>query len=314
VSRRSSSGRLAWLACACLAAAAACSRADLDAITPAPVGGAGGGGGGAPVTCPSPALPPGESMQTVQVSGTARSYLLHVPTAYDGSRPAPLIVDFHAINGSGAQQRAGSPFPDVTDPDGVVMAFPTGLDGPAGNAWNIGPCCVAGVDDVAFVRAVVAHARATACIDPRRVYATGFSMGGGMAHYVACHAADLFAAAAPIAFDLLQENAPGCQPPRPITVISFRGAADPLISYDGGPSAVVPGMPVTFLGAQATFAKWAELDGCTGSPSAPDARGCSAYPGCAGGAEVLLCGRQMTGQDASDAEVAWPVLQRHALP
>ena len=106
------------------------------------------------------------------------------------------------------------------------MAFPSGLTGPSGAAWNVGPCCVANVDDVAFTRALVAQISMTACIDPKRVYATGFSMGGGMAHYIACHAADVFAAVAPSAFDLLQENVGDCLPPRPITVISFRGSAD----------------------------------------------------------------------------------------
>ena len=77
----------------------------------------------------------------------------------------------------------------------------------------------------------------TACIDPKRVYAIGFSMGGGMAHYLACHAADVFAAVAPSSFDLLEENVGDCQPPRPITVISFRGSADTLVPYEGGPSA-----------------------------------------------------------------------------
>ena len=61
---------------------------------------------------------------------------------------------------------------------------------------------MANVDDVAFARALVAQVSTTACIDPKRVYATGFSMGGGMAHYLACHAADVFAAVAPASFDL----------------------------------------------------------------------------------------------------------------
>jgi polyhydroxybutyrate depolymerase len=301
---------LAWIALPGLTlAASACARADLDAITPGP-----GGTGGAPVTCPSSALQPGDSMQTVQVGGAGRSYVLHVPPAYDGSQPVPLVVDFHALNVAGAQQRASSPFPDVTDPDGAVMAFPTGLEGPSGNAWDLGPCCVANVDDVAFAKALVAHARTTACIDPKRVYATGFSMGGGMAHHIACHAADVFAAVAPIAFDLLQENAADCRPPRPIAVISFRGSGDPLIPYDGGPSSVVPGMPVTFLGANATFQKWAEIDQCIGSPSAQDSDGCSTYSSCQGGVEVKLCARQGVGQDTADASVAWPILKRHLLP
>jgi polyhydroxybutyrate depolymerase len=226
----------------------------------------------------------------------------------------PLVVDFHALSGSGSQQSASSPFPDVTDAEGAIMAFPTGLAGPSGEAWNIGPCCVANADDVAFAKALVAQISTTACIDPRQVYATGFSMGGGMAHYLACHAADVFAAVAPSAFDLLQENVADCLPSRPITVIAIRGNADPLVPYEGGPSAVVSGMPVTFLGAQATFQKWAELDGCTGSPSAPDGNGCSAYSSCQSGVEVVLCPRQGSGQDAENASMAWSVLKRHPLP
>ena len=175
------------------------------------------------------------------------------------------------------------------------MVFPNGLPGPSGNAWNIGPCCVPTADDVAFIKALVVQVQATTCLDTKRIYATGFSMGGGMAYYLACHAADVFAAVAPSAFDLLQENAAGCQPTRPISVISFRGSADTLVPYAGGFSAVVPGLPVTFLGAQATFQKWADIDGCSGTPSAPDAAGCSTYRDCQGGAEVTLCTKQGGG-------------------
>ena len=42
-----------------------------------------------------------------------------------------------------------SPYPAQTDAEGVIMAFPSGKPGPSGGAWNVGPCCVAGVDDVA---------------------------------------------------------------------------------------------------------------------------------------------------------------------
>ena len=304
----------AWLALSGLAlTAAACSRADLDAITRMPPGD-GGADSGALVICPSPVLPPGDTMETVQAGGISRNYLLHVPSVYDGSKPVPLVVDFHGLHVSGAQERASSPYPAETDPDGAVMAFPTGLAGPSGTAWNVGPCCVANVDDVAFAKALVAAVSTTACIDPKRVYAAGFSMGGGMAYYVACHAADVFAAVAPAAFDLLQENVGDCQPPRPITVISFRGSADTLVPYDGGPSAVVPGMPVTFLGAQGTFQKWAEIDQCTGAPSAQDGNGCSTYSNCQGGVEVVLCTKQGGGQEQGNASVAWPVLKLHPLP
>jgi polyhydroxybutyrate depolymerase len=73
-------------------------------------------------------------------------------------------------------------------------------------------------------------------------------------------------------------------------------------------------MPVTFLGAQATFQKWAAIDQCTGSPSAPDGNGCSTYANCQGGVEVVLCTKQGGGQEQGNASVAWPVLKRHPLP
>ena len=312
--RRRSQGP-AWLAVAgvCLTAVA-CSRANLDAITHTSGGDGGGADSAPPVTCPSPAVLPGESMQTVQVGGMTRSYLLHVPSTYDGSKPVPLIVDFHGLTTSGPQYWQSSPYPDVTDPEGVVMAFPSGLSGPRGAAWNIGPCCVANVDDVAFARALVMQVSRMACVDSKRVYAAGFSMGGGMAHYLACHAADVFAAVAPASFDLLEENVGDCQPPRPITVISQRGSADTLVPYDGGPDSLVAGMPVTFLGALATFRAWADIDQCTGSPSAPDSNGCSTYANCQGGVEVVLCTDQGGSQSFGNARITWPVLKRHPLP
>ena len=293
---------------------ASCTRANLDAIAPGPVPpGSSNDGGTGTVICPTPVLQAGDTNVTVVVGSTNRSYVMHVPARYDGSTPVPLVLDFHAQASSGSRERAGSPYPVRTDPDGAIMAFPDGLIGPSGAAWNVGPCCVAGVDDVSFAKALVAQVRTTACIDPKRVYAVGTATGGGMAHYLACHAADVFAAVAPAAFDLLAENVGDCKPSRPVTVISFRGTADPLVPYDGGLSSVVQGMPITFLGAQATFQKWAVLDQCTDSPSADDGNGCSTYSSCQGGVEVVLCTKQGGGLEAGNASVAWPVLKRHTL-
>ncbi|WP_437987436.1 alpha/beta hydrolase family esterase [Sorangium sp. So ce117] len=273
-----------------------------------------GAGGGEPITCPSPALRAGDTNKTITIGSSNRSYVLHVPAAYDGSKPVPLVVDLHPLGGSGPSERSGSPYPAQTDPEGVIMAFPSGLAGPSGGAWNVGPCCVKNTDDVAFVKAMVAEIQETACIDSKRIYAVGFSMGGGMSHYLACHAADTFAAVAPAAFDLLQENIADCKPSRPITVISFRSTGDPIVPYAGGHSAVVSGMPITFLGAKSTLEKWGQINKCTGSPSAEDSKGCSTFSNCEGGVEVALCTKQGGGHDYGNAAVGWPVLKRHTMP
>lgn len=275
---------------------------------------AGGNTASEPSSCPATVLKAGDTDKTIKVGSGDRKYLLHVPAKYDGKTAVPLVIDFHGITGDGKGERSSSPYPAQTDPEGVIMAFPTGASGPMGNAWNVGPCCVANVDDVAFAKAIVADIQAVACIDAKRVYAVGFSMGGGMSHYLACHAADVFAAVAPAAFDLLEENVGACKPARPISVISFRGTADGTVSYAGGDSAVVPGMPITFLGAKNTFAKWAEINQCTGSPSAEDSKGCSTYSSCKDGVEVTLCTKQGGGHAAGDASVGWPSLKKYTLP
>ncbi|HET9932379.1 MAG TPA: hypothetical protein VFQ35_16860, partial [Polyangiaceae bacterium] len=174
-----------WLLVAlALVAVLACSPADLQAITESsggssgadttgsggapPSGGAshGGGGaapsggtrssGGAPnasggsggAACPATSLRPGDTVETLRIGGKTRSFVLHVPSTYDGSRRVPLVVDFHGMGSSGSSELANSAFTALTDPESVIWAFPDGLKGPLGTAWNLGPCCVADVDDL----------------------------------------------------------------------------------------------------------------------------------------------------------------------
>jgi len=272
-----------------------------------------GSGGSGNVTCPSPALKAGDTNKTIQVGSDSRTYILHVPSKYTGTAAVPLVVDFHPLGGSGSSESGSSPYKALTDAEGVISAYPNGKSGPSGGAWNVGPCCVANVDDVAFAKALVADVEKVACIDTKRVYAVGFSMGGGMSHYVACHAADIFAAVAPASFDLPQENVGDCKPSRPIAQVSFRSSNDTLVPYAGGASSVVAGMPVTFLGAKATMDKWAQLNSCTGSPTATDSNNCQYYTSCAGGVQVGLC-TMTSGHAPGKADVGWPFLKKFTLP
>ena len=51
----------------------------------------------------------------------------------------------------------------VSDTEGFLVAYPDGWD----NAWNANICCGNGdIDDVGFIRAVVAAVAAEAAVDP----------------------------------------------------------------------------------------------------------------------------------------------------
>lgn len=248
-------------------------------------------------------------VRTVAVKGINRTFILYVPKRYDPANKTPLVIDYHGLFGNGAGHMQSSGYKEIADAEGIIVAFPDGID----SAWNIGPCCTFSrdVDEVAFAHAIVAQAQHDLNIDENRIYAAGFSNGGGMAQYLACHAADFFAAIAPSAFDLLQENSPSCAPSRPIPVLLTRGLKDNFVSYAGGPSNPPNGIPTTihFLGAIATFNRWSELNHCADTP-VKNASGCEMHTACAANVEVGLCSIPDGGHTPGDAKVGWDFLKR----
>jgi polyhydroxybutyrate depolymerase len=295
-----------------------------SAGTAAPAAGSGGTAAGTagstampePQTCPTTAaLMPGDSNVMIDAGGMNRRYIRHVPPGYDGKKPVPLLIDWHPLTQTGQFQRTNSGYAAVADREGFIVLYPDGID----NAWNIGPCCTRSrmVDDLGLAKAMVAKLESEACIDKKRIYSAGYSMGGGMTHFLGCNAADIFAAIAPAAFDLLTEQEEPCKPARPITVIAFRGSADPIVPYAGGESSpptfgyTLP--PIHFLGAEGTFKRWQELNMCTGTPMDAGS-GCQTVTQCAGGVETTLCTKQGGGHDTGDPEVGWKTLKRFTLP
>lgn len=264
---------------------------------------------------PTSSLTPGEITVSIPAGGRDRTFILHVPQSYTGQTPVPLVLDWHGILMSSQFERSISGWAELSDVEGFIVAFPEGID----TAFNLGICCTTSrdVDDIATARAIVDAIKQRGCVDPKRVHSVGYSLGGGMALHVACNAADLFASIAASAFDLIWENDYTCNPSRPIAVMSFRNTDDPICPYGGGPTWPPNGLPVVvnFLGAEGTFTKWSQLDGCTGSPAA-GVGGCPTYSGCAEGVEVTLCTNtnQTFGHGWMDAPTAWEFLKRHPMP
>lgn len=265
------------------------------------------------------ALVAGDNPRELPFGGLPRKYVVHVPPGYDGATPVPLVVDIHGFTSNAAQQEGISGMRTVSDREGFLVVYPDGWR----NAWNANICCGNGeIDDVGFIRAVVAAVSAEANVDASRVYATGLSNGGAMSQRLACDAADLFAAAVPMAFPLAYRPAPECQPSRSIPVLTVMGLTDELVRYDGP----------AFGSAPDTFAYWRDVNACgTGAPDVRDEHGksrCEYYTACANGVEVGLCSvtaRAFPGTGFSGhilylnddyvlAEVAWDFLSRFMLP
>ncbi|HET9959933.1 MAG TPA: PHB depolymerase family esterase [Polyangiaceae bacterium] len=283
-----------------------------------PTGGASTGGatagvagaGGAPDgPCPpSATVKAGDNKKTVTTKDGERTFLVHAPPSYDGKKRVPVVFDFHGLSGNGAQQKSLSRWDRLGDSQGFMTVYPDGLE----QAWNAGLCCTDKYDDVAFVRAIIESLETDACIDTKRIYASGCSNGGGMSYKLACEASDVIAAVAPVDFDCVAgTKCSQCSPTRPVSVVQFRGTKDQLVAYEGDGA---------FSGAKNNFAKWGQLNMCTGSAAALTGHaGCESYPMCGSGSETVLCSVENGTHCGSYSSfmiptVAWDVLQRHALP
>lgn len=260
----------------------------------------------------------GDTTETVDVDGGARTYILHVPPGYTGQTPVPLVFDFHPLTVPAAVWKGVTNWSSVADQQNFIVVWPQGID----NAWNVGRCC-GDADDVAFTRAMIAQIASEKSIDPKRIYATGCSNGGGMAYMLACNAADVIAAVAPVNFDCITgaTNDPSCgscSPSRAISETQFMGTADTDVPYDGGATPVVSGL--LFPSAQANFSTWAGFDQCTGSPAAePGQSSCQTYASCGAGAAVTLCTIENGTHCGSYGtypivQTAWQAFQNEALP
>ncbi len=267
-----------------------------------------------PVDCSSKTAKAGKQNMSVTVDGKKRTFIMYIPDSYKGDKPVPLFVDYHPVMGSGSGQFNDTKYRSLTEKEGVISLYPDGTKSAdaskMGPGWNVGPCC-SDDDDVKFSREMIAAVEEIACIDKKRVYAAGFSMGGGMSNHVACFMSDIYAAVAPAAMDLNTTNSAKCNPTRPISVIMFRGTNDPVCKYQGGDSGYGDGL--NFLGAEKNFKFWADKNGCTGSPTT-NSNGCQEYSNCKDGTKVVLCTKQGGGHEQGDGNIGWPFLKSFTLP
>jgi polyhydroxybutyrate depolymerase len=221
-----------------------------------------------------PALARADVTETITVDGRARSYTLHVPP--DTARDRALVLVLHGGGGSADSAATQTGFSAVADREGFVVVYPDGTDRPRqllnglGRrgflTWNAGACCGFAmenrIDDVAFLRALVARLVRSHAIDPRRVYATGLSNGGMMAYRLACEASELLAAVAVVSGVVVAQP---CTPRAPVAVLHIHGSADQNVPLAGGVGARsltrTPFPPVA-----ESIALWVRADGCTAQP------------------------------------------------
>lgn len=147
-----------------------------------------------------------------------------MPPGYKAGWPTPLVLNLHGLGSNLEQQEWLSGMTAQADEAGFIVVYPQA----GASMWNIQAGEI-GAIDVGFIRELLAYLEEELSIDPARIYATGFSNGGGMAHRLACDLSDRIAAIAPVSGAYAQEQA--CRPERPVPVLAFHGSADRLAPF-----------------------------------------------------------------------------------
>jgi polyhydroxybutyrate depolymerase len=262
-----------------------------------------------PIACPTATLDAGDSTNTLILDGGGRTYNVHIPAGLDLSKPAPLVFAFHGGGQSISQFEGFVHMIPKSDSAGFILVEAEGTISLPGltpgtlDVWNAGNCCElaaqinTNVDDVGFVRAMIDTITSQVCVDPKRIFATGFSNGGMLSHRLACELSDKIAAIASVSGGIgdvdLDKMPPqtlfNCKPGRPVPVMHIHGTQDACYPFDGGWG---PLSLVTFVSAPTTVQEWVTRNGCSANPPttvlANGAATCNLYP-CPHAGEVEFC-------------------------
>ena len=201
---------------------------------------------------------------SIQHAGVTRTFRLYVPQEQKAHMPLVLVLHGGGGGGGAMEWLTKEGFNRIADRDGVIIAYPDGIK----HHWNDGrfdPHARSGdesIDDLGFLRELPKEISASFPVDPKRVYATGISNGGLMSYRLACDAADIFAAVAPVAANMSEALATRCKPSKPVSMAIFNGTDDPIMPWKGGPIKVLWFDRGAVLSTSATQARWLELDQC----------------------------------------------------
>ncbi|MGJ0515201.1 MAG: extracellular catalytic domain type 1 short-chain-length polyhydroxyalkanoate depolymerase [Methylomicrobium sp.] len=243
-------------------------------------------------------LAPGDYRFELETGGQSRSYWAHVPPR-SVAVPYPVVISLHGGGGNARQHRQASGMDAAADRDGYIPVYPNGSGRLAERllTWNAGNCCgyaqKQDVDDVGFISALIDDLKRRANIDTRRIYVSGHSNGGMMAHRLGEALPERIAAIASVAGAYV----PSMRNGRSLPVLHIHSVDDPRALYHGGlgPPFPLTGMRVLHPSVDTMLSAWIQRNGCDGTATEIAVResgGHTArllvYPQCRNEAEVAL--------------------------
>lgn len=216
--------------------------------------------------------------ESVVVGSKTRTYVVRAPRgASRRGEPMPLVIVLHGGGGNAENAERMSGFSSLVERERLIVAYPNGSGRGALLTWNAVHCCgfamESKVDDVSFIDAMIDAIAGEHAIDERRIYVTGMSNGGMMAHRLGREMRHRPAAIAPVVGAVFGDEGP---PASAVSAIIFNGLLDKAVPANGGLGAGVgrnawDGVPPRPNIDQGTY--WARAGGCSQTPATRESPG-----------------------------------------
>jgi len=168
----------------------------------------------------------------LKIGGRARSFTLRLPR---GTEPDALVLLMHGNHpdATGQQMREWTTFDRQADAWGLAVAYPDGHAGSWADGRGVTRADEAGVDDVAFLRAIIDWSADRYGTFADRAIVAGMSNGGFMSHRMALEAGDQVAVIASVAGQM-PVNLADAAPAHAVSAILIHGTADSVARITGG--------------------------------------------------------------------------------
>jgi len=205
--------------------------------------------------------PSGALENELKVGELARKYRLVVPEGLDPAKPVPLVFVFHGRGDSKNFICHYSGFEKLAPKNGFIAVFPASV----GKEWELR--AVDDNRDLLFFDALFEHITSKYNVDLRRVYLTGFSMGGYIINLLAAMRSERVAAIAPHSGGLGALSARGIRAKRKYAVMIVHGDADRIVKVEEGRTSrdayVKDEHPVEYVEVKGLAHWWAADEGIT---------------------------------------------------
>lgn len=218
---------------------------------------------------PEQLIPSAAAVSAAKQRVSERPYESKVPDSYHAGKNWPLVVLLHGYGANGLGQDLYFGLGKEVERLGFLYAYPDGtLDSKGKRFWNATDVCCdfdkKGIDDVAYVDAIIDDMASRYRVDKRRVFLVGHSNGGFMSHRYACDRSERIAAIVPLAGDMYKNTAL-CKPTKPVAVLQVHGDKDDAVPYEGGTE---PQTGRSLPSALDSVKFWAGVGGCAATATA----------------------------------------------